>query len=92
MKRQLTKLEQDISSILFEFDPIGVGSVISNPHSDEYDAEAKDIAERLPACSSLNQVTDMIHDVLIKWFTKEVVKSDKSSLQPLAKKIYSLKG
>ena len=91
---QLTDIEQSISKILFDRDPIGVGSALGFPHNhDEYDKEAVDIARRLPGCSNQASAEKLVTEVFEKWFGKDTIDTGttRQALKDAAKQIYALK-
>jgi hypothetical protein len=81
------KLLNDVSEILFKYDPIGINF---DTNIDEYDSEAEQIFKQLGVANSVNDLTKIIHIVFIEMFTKEVAR-DKSLYQPIAEEIWKLK-
>jgi hypothetical protein len=62
------QLLNEISSILFRHDPIGINF---EDNTDEYDAEAGTILTRLRRDFSAEQTTTMVHEEFVRWFEPE---------------------
>jgi hypothetical protein len=62
------QLLNEISSILFRHDPIGINF---EDNTDEYDAEAGTILTRLRRDFSAEQTTTMAHEEFVRWFEPE---------------------
>ena len=62
------QLLNEISSILFHHDPIGINF---EDNTDEYDAEAGTILPRLRRDLSAEQTTAIVHEEFVRWFEPE---------------------
>ena len=78
-------LFDEISSILFAEDPVGINF---EDNTDEYDAEAGTIIPRLASCESLDECQTIVHQEFVDWFTAEVA-GDRERYLPVAQRIWS---
>lgn len=65
LKEEYGKLFDDVSTILFHADPIGI-NFETNP--DEYHPETGTILPRLKACNSADDATHVVHEEFVRWF------------------------
>jgi hypothetical protein len=87
-------VENSIANILYEKDPIGIGSRLGFPNNkDEYDAEAKEIASALSECWNREAVNELVAQVFEKWFGKDVIDlgTTRDTIRRASEEIYSLK-
>lgn len=75
-----------MSAILFEHDPVGINYVTN---CDEYDSETATIIPRLPECKSESDVRTLLQDVLLSWFTEQLVPDD-DVVYAIARDIWAL--
>jgi hypothetical protein len=61
-----------LSSILFVEDPIGINF---EHNTDEYEPEVDTILPLLPACTSIGDVRDAVHQEFVRWFDADTAGS-----------------
>lgn len=69
--KEYKSLVDALSRILFRADPIGIGSVVGNPHDDEYSIEAEAIARALPEAKDVDDLQRIVHAVFVQFFTEQ---------------------
>lgn len=77
----------DISEILFRYDPIGLDF---DTNIDEYDYEADLILKELPNQETVEQLTETIHAIFIKCFDNKLAK-ERDLYKHIAQEIWLLK-
>src|SRR6266704_494248 len=65
LKAEYGELFDSVAALLFRHDPAGVNFEI-NP--DEYQTEAGTILPRLRGCQSEDEVRQVIHEEIVRWF------------------------
>ena len=68
---QYPRLFEDLRQCLFKHDPMGINL---ETNTDEYDPEVATIIPRLPSCTSREDVLNVVHDELVRWFGEDIVK------------------
>jgi hypothetical protein len=86
LKREYRTLLEDISTLLFNHDPIGI-NFGSNTH--EYDPEARTILPRLNTCESVDDVQLVVHEEFCHWFGDGIAGSAEG-YQKIAEDIWDL--
>lgn len=82
-------LVNKISEILYQFDPVGIGRTIDNPHKDEYESEAKDIASGLSKQLTEKKLFTFVTEVFIRQFGEKDY--NKAILRKATARIFDLK-
>jgi hypothetical protein len=77
LKKSHGKLFQDVSSILYKLDPVGIG-VRTGGASDEYDAEAGTIIPRLKECKTAVDAQKVVFEEFVRWFGADTAGSYQS--------------
>ena len=65
LKREYGELYDDISALLFRYDPVGINFA---DNSDEYEPEVGTILPRLRTCHSPEDVRKVVHEEFVSWF------------------------
>jgi len=65
LRQHYTSLYDDVSSILFRHDPIGINF---ETNTDEYDPEVGTILPRLKEANSEEDLIRIIHEEFVRWF------------------------
>lgn len=63
------RLVDELTAMLFRLDPMGLNF---ETNTDEYVAEARTIALRLPGVSDLDGLREMIHQEFVRWFDADL--------------------
>ena len=71
LEAQYPRLFEDLRQCLFKHDPMGINL---ETNTDEYDPEVATIIPRLPSCTSREDVLNVVHDELVRWFGEDIVK------------------
>jgi hypothetical protein len=80
------KLFDDVSSLLFRHDPIGINF---DTNTDEYDPEARTILPRLSQCQSEADVLMVVIEEFHRWFGDDI-REDKEGYRSIASEIWQL--
>jgi hypothetical protein len=83
LKNRYKELYSTVEAVLFHHDPIRINFGF-NP--DEYDPEVGTILPRLKNANSENDVVDIIHEELVRWFGINITGDKK---QPVYRKMAS---
>ena len=75
-----------VSAVLFEHDPVGINY---GNNYDEYDPETATIIPRLPECNSESDVSELLQDVFVYWFTEQLAPND-DVVHAIARDIWAL--
>jgi len=78
------QLFDDVSAILFRYDPIGINY---GTNVDEYDPEARTILPRLGACRSDADVLNVVIDEFHHWFGEDI-RADSTNYHQIAASIW----
>ena len=65
LRAEYGELFDDISSLLFQHDPIGINF---DHNTDEYEIETGTILPRLHECQSAGDLGKVIHEEFVRWF------------------------
>ena len=84
LRKKYRGLFDEISSILFVTDPIGINF---ESNTDEYEAEAGTILPRLKNCDSVEDVRRVVHEEFVRWFSPHDA-GPESHYQKLAEDIW----
>jgi hypothetical protein len=68
LKHRYRELYDELAAILFRHDPVRINFEV-NPK--EYEIEVDTILPRLKACSSWQQVNEVVHEEFVRWFGPE---------------------
>jgi hypothetical protein len=68
VRRRHRRLFEEVSSLLYEADPIGISF---GDNTDEYDPEAGTIIPRLEQCASADDVCSAVHEEFVGWFGED---------------------
>jgi hypothetical protein len=79
-------LLDEISTLLFSHDPIGISF---EDNTDEYDAEAATILAGLSRCKSLEHALALVHSEFTRWFGQDIAGSV-ARYRQVAKEIWAL--
>ena len=86
VKQQFPDLFTSVAAAMFRHDPIGINY---KTNTDEYDAEAGTVIPRLNKCSSVEDVTNALHEEFIRWFGSDTA-GDRARYVSLASEIWTL--
>lgn len=87
IKMKYATLYSELEEILFRYDPVGINF---GDNTDEYDNEVNTILPRLKAASNKDDVLDIVHEELCRWFDVEVVgKKSRAIHKEIAAEIWS---
>ncbi len=86
LKDQYGVLFDNIASLLFDADPIGINFEFN---TDEYEPEVGTILPRLRSATSVQDVEEIIHEEFCRWFSLEGAGS-REKYQSVAAKIWEL--
>ena len=86
LKAEYGNLFDSIAEILFRHDPIGINF---EDNTDEYESEAETILPRLKDCSSVRDVTTVVHEEFQRWFYPDLAGS-KQKYTKIAEEIWRL--
>jgi len=79
LKAEYSWLYDDIESLLFRHDPIGINL---ETNTDEYDPEVRTILPRLRGCASSDDVCCVVHEEFVRWFGAEIAGARERALCP----------
>lgn len=65
VRRQFGELYAELSTILFQEDPIGINF---GTNTDEYEPEVDTILPRLAQCGDEHDVRTVVHEEFVRWF------------------------
>ena len=85
LKRQYRSAYDQLSSILFEEDPIGINF---EKNSDEYEPEVGTILPRLPSTVSVEDVRRVVHEEFVRWFD-HIVAGPPERYQKIAERLWA---
>lgn len=90
LKREYRALFDEVSAILFRWDPIGINGGVN---TDEYDPEAATIVGRLREARSVEDVERIVREELVRWFGEPSITSARAKrvLKPLAEEIWHVR-
>jgi hypothetical protein len=86
LQQQYGSLFDDISSLLFRNDPIGI---VFEDNKDEYDPETRTILPKLNSCRSEEDVLQVVHKEFCRWFSADIA-GPTSRYTTIAAEIWSL--
>jgi hypothetical protein len=69
LKEKYQWLFDDVSSLLFRHDPIGINF---ETNVDEYEVEVGTILPRLRSCHSEDEVCRVVHEEFVRWFDTDI--------------------
>jgi hypothetical protein len=72
LRCEYRKLFDSVSSLLFQYDPLGINF---ETNTDEYDPEVGTILPRLRDCASEADVVRVVHEEFMRWFGEDSVGS-----------------
>lgn len=75
-----------VSAAMFKHDPIGINF---NTNADEYEPEAGTVIPRLHECSSAGDVSRVLHEEFVVWFSAETAGAE-SRYKNLAEEIWTI--
>jgi hypothetical protein len=84
VRSQNPELFAAISDAMFRIDPIGINF---EENKDEYDPEAGTVIPRLPACTSEDDVTSVLHQEFQHWFGQA---GDRQKYVELGKEVWAI--
>lgn len=86
VKLRYKKLFDEVSALLFRYDPIGINF---ENNTDEYDPEVGTILPRMSGCHSPLQVRRVVFEEFCRWFGPETAR-DELSYDAIAKELWLL--
>jgi hypothetical protein len=85
LRNQYGALYDEISSILFRHDPIGI---CSETNTDEYEPEVGTILPRLSEAGSAKELSRIIHEEFFRWFNGDDLVGPPSKYDKIAEEIW----
>ena len=84
-KRVYRRLHDEVVSILYRHDPVGIGITIGGPPN-EYEPEAGSILTRLQGVSTVAELSAILREEFVRWFD-EYLAGPVETYQPIAEEI-----
>jgi hypothetical protein len=78
LRAQYRALYDDVASLLFRCDPIGINF---ESNTDEYEPEVGTILPRLRSCRSADDVRRVVHEEFVRWFDPLIAGSEEQYSQ-----------
>jgi hypothetical protein len=91
MKADEKELAARIVAILYDVDPMGIGSGIYNPNESEYDLEVEDIIGASEESLDEREFANKVVAIFDHWFGGDLERQEIERVKEAAAKIYKLK-
>jgi hypothetical protein len=86
LRAQYGALYDDVSSILFRHDPIGI---CNETNTDEYEPEVGTILPRLRDAGSTKELSRIIHEEFFRWFNGDDLVGPPAKYDKIAEEIWN---
>jgi hypothetical protein len=86
LRQKYGELYDQLSEILFLHDPVGLAAL--GAPEDEYSVEVKEFLPHLQEIKSLPALSQLLYDVFVRMFSKEMISQQKIMFDPIAEDIW----